>query len=139
MVARGSGRVLVTSSIASMMPGAYQAVYNAAKSFLQSWAQALQAELRDSPVTVTALMPGPTETEFFERAGMAANTLVGRGRKDDPAQVAAQGFAAMMAGKRRVVGGGLQTHAQYVLSEVLPDRAKAAMHAVLAKPRSHAG
>lgn len=138
MVARGSGRVLVTSSIASMMPGAYQAVYNAAKSFLQSWAQAVQAELRDSPVTVTSLMPGPTETEFFERADMAHNTLVGRGRKDDPAQVAAQGFAAMMAGKPRVVGGGLQTRAQYLAAQVLPDRAKAAMHALMAKPRSHA-
>jgi short-subunit dehydrogenase len=138
MVARGSGRVLVTSSIASMMPGAYQAVYNAAKSFLQSWTQALQVELHDSPVTITALMPGPTETEFFQRAGMARNTLVGRSRKDDPAQVAEQGFAAMMAGKPRVVGGGLQTHAQYLIGQVLPDRAKALVHAVLAKPRSHA-
>jgi short-subunit dehydrogenase len=138
MVARGSGRVLVTSSIASMMPGAYQAVYNAAKSFLQSWTEALQAELRGSPVTVTALMPGPTETEFFERAGMAANTIIGRSRKDDPAQVAAQGFAGLMAGKPRVVGGGLQTRAQYVMGQVLPDRAKAFMHALMAKPRSHA-
>src|SRR4051812_8972307 len=135
MVARGSGRVLVTSSIASLMPGAYQAVYNASKSFLQSFAQALQAELADSPVTVTSLIPGPTDTEFFDRADMADDTMVGRGPKDDPAQVAAQGFAALMAGKRRVVGGGLQTRAQYVAGTVLPDRVKAAMHTVMAKPR----
>jgi short-subunit dehydrogenase len=138
MVARGSGRVLVTSSIASVMPGSYQAVYNASKSFLQSWAQALQSELHDSPVTVTSLMPGPTETEFFERADMADDTVVGRGSKDDPAQVAAQGFAAMMAGRRRVLGGGVQTKAQYVAGVLLPDRVKAAMHAVMAKPRKPA-
>jgi uncharacterized protein len=135
MVARGSGRVLVTSSIASLMPGSYQAVYNASKSFLQSFAQALQAELADSPVTVTSLMPGPTDTEFFGRADLADDTLIGRGPKDDPAQVAAQGFAALMAGKRRVVGGGLQTRAQYVAGTVLPDRVKAAMHTVMARPR----
>jgi len=138
MVARGAGRVLVTSSIASVMPGSYQAVYNASKSFLQSFAQALQSELADSPVTVTSLMPGPTETEFFERADMADNTMVGRGSKDDPAQVAAQGFAAMMAGRRRVLGGGMQTKAQYVAGVVLPDRVKAAMHSVMAKPRKPA-
>src|SRR4051812_16170160 len=135
MVARKAGRVLVTSSIASVMPGSYQAVYNASKSFLQSFAQALQSELSGSPVTVTSLMPGPTETEFFERAGMAHNTLVGRGSKDDPAQVAAQGYAAMMAGRRRVLAGGVQTKAQYVAGVVLPDRVKAAMHSILAKPR----
>ena len=139
MVARGSGRALISSSIASLMPGSYQAVYNASKSFLQSFAQALQSELRDTDVTVTALMPGPTETNFFARADMADNTRVGRSSKDDPARVAAQGFAAMMAGKRRVVGGGLSTRVQYVAGVLLPDRAKAAMHAVMAKPVKHTG
>jgi short-subunit dehydrogenase len=134
MVAREAGRVLITSSIASLMPGSYQAVYNASKSFLQSFAQALQAELAHSPVTVTSLMPGPTDTEFFDRADMADNTKIGQGSKDDPAQVAAQGFAAMMAGRRRVVGGGLSTRAQYVAGMVLPDRVKAAMHTMMAKP-----
>jgi short-subunit dehydrogenase len=138
MVARGSGRVLITSSIASMMPGSYQAVYNASKSFVQSFAQALQAELADSPVTVTSLMPGPTETEFFERAGLLQKSLMGRSGKDDPAKVAAQGYAALMAGRRRVVGGGLQTRAQYMASIVLPDRVKATVHSVMAKPRGHA-
>ena len=138
MVARDAGRVLITSSIASLMPGSYQAVYNASKSFLQSFAQALQAELSKSKVTVTSLMPGPTETEFFDRAGMSHNTMVGRSSKDEPAQVAAQGFEAMMAGRRRVVGGSVGTRAQYVAGVVLPDRVKAAMHTMMAKPRKRA-
>jgi uncharacterized protein len=138
MVARDAGRVLVTSSIASLMPGPYQAVYNASKSFLQSFAQGLQTELKDSKVTVTALLPGPTDTDFFERADMASNTMIGRGSKDDPAEVAAQGYAALMAGKRRVVGGGVSTRAQYVAGVLLPDRAKSAMHALMAKPLKRA-
>jgi short-subunit dehydrogenase len=134
MVARGSGRVLITSSLASTMPGPYQAVYNASKSFLQSFAQALQIELADSGVTVTSLMPGPTDTEFFDRAGML-NTVMGRGKKDDAATVARQGYEAMMAGRSRAVGGGLNTRAQYLAGLVLPDPVKSRMHAVMARPR----
>ena len=103
MVARDDGRVLITSSIASTMPGSFQAVYNASKSFLQSFAQALQNELKDTEVTITSLMPGPTETNFFHRADMD-DTAVGQGAKDDPAQVAKQGFDALMAGKERISG-----------------------------------
>jgi short-subunit dehydrogenase len=87
MVARGHGRVLFTSSIASTMPGSFQAVYNASKSFVQSFALALREELRDSGVTVTALMPGPTETNFFQRA-RTLDTKVGASDKDDAAEVA---------------------------------------------------
>src|SRR3954454_2067595 len=87
MVARDEGRILFTSSIASTMPGSFQAVYNASKSFVQSFALALRNELKDTGVTVTSLMPGPTETEFFERAEML-DTKVGAGEKDDPADVA---------------------------------------------------
>ena len=76
MVARDQGRMLFTSSIAATMPGAFQAVYNASKSFVQSFALALRNELKDTGVTVTSLMPGPTETEFFERADMV-DTKVG--------------------------------------------------------------
>ena len=84
------------------MPGTFQAVYNASKSFVQSFALALRAELKDTGVTVTSLMPGPTETEFFERADMT-DTPVGAGPQDDPADVARDGFEALMAGKERVV------------------------------------
>ncbi len=83
MVARDEGRILFTSSIASTMPGAFQAVYNASKSFVQSFALALREELKDTGVTVTSLMPGPTDTEFFARADML-DTKVGAGPKDDP-------------------------------------------------------
>ena len=136
MVAVDEGRVLVTSSIAATMPGAFQAVYNASKSFLQSFTEALQNELKDTGVTLTLLMPGPTETDFFERADMADDTKVGTSRKDDPAQVAQQGFEALMAGKARVVGGGLKTKVQEAAGKAMPDRLKAAMHRRMAEPGS---
>ncbi|MFL5976938.1 MAG: SDR family NAD(P)-dependent oxidoreductase, partial [Solirubrobacterales bacterium] len=135
MVARGSGRVLVTSSIASEMPGSFQAVYNASKSFLQSFAEAVQNELQGTGVTLTSLMPGPTDTEFFERADML-DTAVGTGEKDDPADVARDGFEAMMAGEERVVSHSLKTKVQGRASRVLPDSAKAAMHRRMAEPGS---
>ncbi|MET9463892.1 SDR family NAD(P)-dependent oxidoreductase [Streptomyces sp. NPDC006544] len=135
MVEDGEGRLLITSSIASTMPGSFQAVYNASKSFLQSFSQALQNELKDTGVTVTSLMPGPTETEFFERADML-DTKVGQADKDDPAQVAAQGFDAMMAGKDKVVAGSLKTRAQGLANRVLPDSVKARAHRGMAEPGS---
>ena len=133
MVDRGAGRVLLTSSIASMMPGTYQAVYNASKSFVQSFAEALRAELKETGVTVTALMPGPTDTNFFERADMT-DTPIGAGPKDDPAQVAEQGVQALLNGKEKVVAGSLRTRTQAAASKVMPDRATAAMHGKMAKP-----
>jgi uncharacterized protein len=135
MVAAGEGRVLFTSSIASEMPGSFQAIYNASKSFVQSFAEALQDELKDTPVTITSLMPGPTDTEFFERAEMM-DTKVGQGPKDDAAQVARQGVDALLAGKLRVTGGGIKTRVQDAASKVMPDRVKAAMHRNMAEPGS---
>jgi short-subunit dehydrogenase len=135
MVTRDRGRVLITSSIASTMPGPFQAVYNATKSFVQSFAEALQVELQDSRVTVTSLMPGPTATEFFER-GDLTDTNLGQGPKDDPADVARQGFEAMMQGKRRVVAASLRTRLMEAGNKVLPDRAKALAHKLMAQPRS---
>jgi short-subunit dehydrogenase len=135
MVRRGQGRILITSSIASTMPGSYQAVYNASKSFVQSFALALRHELKDSGVTVTSLMPGPTDTEFFERADML-DTAVGAGPKDDPADVARDGFEALMAGSERVVSASAKTKAQGRGSRLLPDAVKARVHAAMAKPGS---
>jgi short-subunit dehydrogenase len=134
MVARGEGRILFTSSIASTMPGSFQAVYNASKSFVQSFALALREELDGTGVTVTSLMPGPTDTEFFERADML-DTKVGAGDKDDPADVARDGFEALMAGKERVVSASLKTKLQGRASRVLPDSAKAKLHRKMAEPR----
>jgi uncharacterized protein len=135
MVEGGEGRILFTSSIASTMPGAFQAAYNASKSFVQSFALALRHELKDSGVTVTSLMPGPTDTEFFERADML-DTKVGAGDKDDPADVAHDGFEALMNGDERVVSASLSTKLQGRASRLMPDSAKAAMHRRMAEPGS---
>jgi uncharacterized protein len=133
MVARDEGALLITSSIAASMPGSYHAVYNASKSFLQSFGQALSDELRDSRVTVTVVMPGPTETAVFRRARMG-HTKVGTQDKDDPAQVAEQAFDALMRRKRKVVVGSRTTKAQAFALRVLPDRLKAALHRRSAAP-----
>jgi short-subunit dehydrogenase len=135
MAARGEGRILFTSSIASTMPGSFQAAYNASKSFVQSFALALRNELKDTDVTVTSLMPGPTDTEFFERADML-DTKVGAGDKDDPADVAREGFEALMAGKERVVSASLNTKLQGRGSRFMPDSVKAEMHRSMAEPGS---
>jgi uncharacterized protein len=135
MVARNEGKVLFTSSIASTMPGTYQAVYNASKSFVQSFAEALRAELKDTDVTVTALMPGPTDTNFFHRADMD-DTKVGAAEKDDPAVVAKQGFEALMKDKEKVVAGSAKTKIQGAAAKVMPDTAKAEMHRKMAEPGS---
>jgi short-subunit dehydrogenase len=135
MVERDEGRILFTSSVASTMPGSFQAVYNASKSFVQSFALALRNELKDTGVTVTSLMPGPTETEFFERAEML-DTKVGTGKKDDPADVARDGFEAMMAGDERVVSHSASTKAQARSSRLMPDSVKAELHRKQAEPGS---
>jgi short-subunit dehydrogenase len=135
MVARDEGHILFTSSIASTMPGAFQAVYNASKSFVQSFALALRNELKDTNVTITSLMPGPTDTEFFARADML-DTKVGAGDKDDPADVARDGFEAMMAGDERVVSASLSTKLQGRAGRLMPDSAKAALHRRMAEPGS---
>jgi short-subunit dehydrogenase len=136
MVTRDEGRILFTSSIASTMPGPFQAVYNASKSFVQSFALALRNELKDTNVTVTSLMPGPTETEFFERADMLDTKIGASDSKDDPADVARDGFEALMAGKERVVAHSLSTKLQGRGSRLLPDGVKSAMHRKMAEPGS---
>jgi short-subunit dehydrogenase len=135
MVERDAGRILFTSSIASTMPGAFQAVYNASKSFVQSFALAIRNELKDTGVTITSLMPGPTETEFFERADME-DTAIGSEEKDDPAEVARQGFDALIAGEEKVVGGSFKNKVQTVAGKLIPDSKKAEMHRKMAEPGS---
>ena len=129
----GAGKVLMTSSTASTMPGPYQAVYNATKSYVQSFTEALQQELEDTGVTITSLMPGPVDTNFFRRAGLL-DTKIGKGPKDDPAEVAQQGYEAMQKGEHRVVGGSLMSKAMEAGNKVMPDRLKAAAHKVMARP-----
>jgi uncharacterized protein len=133
MALRGDGKVLFTSSIAATMPGSLQTVYNASKSFVQSFSEALYDELRDTGVTVTALMPGPTETNFFRRGNML-DTVVGRMPKDDPGEVARQGYEALMKGDRKVVAESLMTKAMGLANRVLPDSVKAVGSRVISLP-----
>jgi short-subunit dehydrogenase len=135
MAARGQGNLLITSSIASTMPGPFQAVYSASKSFLQSFAQGLQNELKDTGITVTSLMPGATETNFFHRAQMD-DTKLGQSDKDDPAAVAKQGFAALMRGKDRAVAASAKPKLIEAVNKVLPDKVKAAAHRQMTEPGS---
>lgn len=133
MVACGRGRILFTSSIAAIMPGSFEAVYAASKAFVHSFAEGLRNELKDTGVTVTALMPGPTDTNFFHRAGMD-DTKVGNSKKDDPAEVAKQGFEALMAGKDDIIAGSLKTKLQGMASRILPDTVNAEQHRKMAEP-----
>jgi len=132
MRARRAGRILLTGSIAGFMPGAFQAVYNGTKAFIDSFSFALRNELKDTGVTVTCLMPGATETEFFERAGME-DTKVGTMKKDDPADVAKTGFDAMMKGEGDVVSGW-KNKLQTAIASVTPAGMLAEQHRKQAEP-----
>lgn len=132
MAARGEGRILFTSSIAGTMPGPLTAVYNASKAFLFSFSEALREELADTNVNVTALLPGATDTSFFERAGMEESKL-NQMNKQSPREVAEVGFKALMADKDHVVSG-LSNKAQVALGEILPESVKAKRHHNMAKP-----
>ena len=134
MRARGSGRILITGSIAGFVPGTYQAAYNASKAFIDSFSFALRAELAGSGVTVTCLMPGATETAFFERADLL-DTQLGQSRKDDPADVAAVGFKAMLNGEGDVVSGW-QNKLRSAIANVTPASVLAEIHRKAAEPRS---
>jgi short-subunit dehydrogenase len=129
---RREGRILITGSIAGFLPGAYQAVYNGSKAFIDNFAWALRTELEETGVTVTCLMPGPTDTEFFERAGND-NTKVGAGSKDDPAFVAKVGFEAMLRGDGDVVAGW-KNRLQAAAANVTPASVLAHQHARMAAP-----
>jgi len=132
MARRNEGKILIVGSIAGLMPGSYQAVYNGTKAYLDSFSYALREELRDTNITVTVLMPGPTETEFFERADLM-DTKVGTQEKDDPAKVAQDGWDAMMSGAGHIVSGW-KNKLQAAMSHVTPDSVLAKMHANLAEP-----
>ena len=128
------GKILLTGSIAGFMPGSFQAVYNGTKAFVNSFAFALRNELKDTDVTVTCLMPGATETRFFERADML-DTKVGQQEKDDPADVAKTGWDAMMRGDGDIVSG-LKNKIQSAVANVTPAGMLAEQHRKMAEPGS---
>jgi uncharacterized protein len=136
MVTRGEGRILFTSSVASQAPEPFQAVYGASKAFVQSFAMALREELKDTGVTVTALLPGPTDTEFFDRAEMTDTKLGASDKKDDPAQVARQGFDGLMKGEASVFAGSMSSKAMGRMSAVTPDSVATRMKRPMTEPGS---
>jgi short-subunit dehydrogenase len=135
MISHGEGKVLFTASIAGEMVAPREAVYAATKAFVLSFAHSLRYELRDSGISVTALQPGPTNTDFFHRAGMD-NTQVGSEGKSEsqPADVARQGIEALLAGKDHVYAASGKTKLEGILANLVPGAAKGAMHEKMAKP-----
>ena len=135
MVARGKGRVLITGSIAGFQPGAFHAVYNGSKAFIDSFGEALRSELQDTGVTVSILMPGATDTEFFARAGLQGTYMGDDMRKDSPDKVARAGFEAMMKGEADVVYS-IKNKLQVIAAKAMPAQVVAAVHRKVAEPGS---
>lgn len=135
MKKRNAGKILFTASVVSTMPNPFQAVYAATKAFDLSLAEALRDEVKDTNITITALRPGATDTNFFERGGLM-DTKVGVSEKDDPAEVAQDGFDALMAGKDAVVAGSFKNKVQVAQSNIMPDPMIAKQAGKQAKPGS---
>jgi len=131
----GRGRILITGSIAGFMPGTFQAVYNGTKAFIDSFAWALRSELQDTGITVTCLMPGPTDTEFFERADLMDTAVGTASNKMEAAEVARIGFDAMMDGEGDVIAG-LKNKLQAAMANVTPAALLAEQHRKMAQPGS---
>jgi len=134
MVERGEGRILITGSIAGHLAGTFQAVYNGSKAFIDSFSAALNEEIKESGVTVTCLKPGATETEFFHRAELD-DTKVGQAKKDDPADVAAVGWKAMLKGEPAVIYG-LKNKMQVAAAGLMSDATTAKLHRAQTEPGS---
>lgn len=133
MLRQGQGRILITGSIAGFMPGTFQAVYNGTKAFVDSFALALRNESKDTGITVTCLMPGPTDTEFFARADMLDTKVGTQDGKADPAEVARIGFDAMMQGNSDVVAG-FKNKLQVAMASITPAERLAEQHRKMAQP-----
>lgn len=122
MAEKGGGKILNVASIASKLPAPLQSVYHATKAFVLSWTEAIRFEVKEHNITVTALMPGATDTDFFNKAEMTESKMVQNGDLGDPAEVARDGFEALMAGKEKVISG-FKNQVQVAMSNVMPDSA----------------
>jgi uncharacterized protein len=120
MVARGRGKILNLSSVASKIPGPWQSVYHGTKAFVQSFTEAVRSEVHDEGVTVTALLPGPTDTDFFRKAEMENAKNIKEGKLADAADVAKDGYEALMAGKDKVISG-FKNKIQVAMANITPD------------------
>jgi short-subunit dehydrogenase len=137
MVSRNDGKILFTSSIAGEMVAPREAVYAATKAFVLSFAHSLRYELKDTGVTVTALQPGPTDTDFFHRAGMDNTEVGSKGKSESqPDDVARQGIEALLAGKDHVYSASMKTKMEGMLANLTPGSVKGAMHEKVARPKT---
>lgn len=136
MVARNDGKILITGSIAGFIPGSFQAVYNGTKAFVDNFTDAIRNEIKDTAgVTLTTLMPGPVETEFFKRGDMMDTAVGTDDHKSDPADVAKDGYEAMMAGKASIVSGW-KNKVQQAVANIMPAEMLAEQHRKMAEPGS---
>lgn len=126
MIARKEGKILNLASIASKTPGPWQSVYHGTKSFIYSFSEGIRHELKDHNITVTALLPGATDTDFFNKADMTESTIVQETSLSDPADVAKDGYDALMSGDDKVISG-LKNKAMIGMANIMPDPAVAAM------------
>ena len=134
MVARGSGKILNTSSIASKIPGPWQAVYHGTKAFVQSFSEAIRNEVQDKGIVVTALLPGATDTDFFNKADMTSSKIVqDPDQLSDPADVAKDGYDALMRGDDKVISGW-KNKMQVTMSNITPEELAAAQMAKQQEP-----
>ena len=137
MLERNAGRILFTASIAGEMVAPRQAVYAATKAFDLSFAHSLRYELRDTGITITALQPGPTDTDFFHRAGMDDTEVGSTGKfESEPKDVARQGIDALLAGKDHVYAASMKTKVEGALANFVPGKVKGAMHEKASKPKA---
>lgn len=135
MAVRNEGKVLFTASVVSESPAPYQAVYAGTKAFVLNFAEGIRNELKDTNITVTALLPGATETNFFQRAGLD-DTKVAQSKKDDPADVAKDGFKALMRGDDKVIAHSMKSKVQGVMGKLMPDKMNAKVLGEMSKPGS---
>ncbi|RZL15328.1 MAG: SDR family NAD(P)-dependent oxidoreductase, partial [Pedobacter sp.] len=134
LVAQGEGKILNVASVASKTPGPYQAVYHATKAFVHSFNEAVRAEIKGTGVTLTSLLPGVTDTDFFAKADMLGSKVV-EGEMADPADVAKDGYEAMLAGKDMVISG-LKNKLQVAMGNITPDHLQAEMTGKMQEPAS---
>jgi short-subunit dehydrogenase len=120
MVQRGDGKILNLSSVAGKIPGPYQSVYHGTKAFVQSFTEAIRSEVKDSGVVITALLPGATDTDFFNKAEMQNSKIVQDGKLADPAIVAKDGYEALMKNDDMVISG-FKNKMQVAASNIMPD------------------
>lgn len=136
MVSRGSGKILNVASVASKAPGPYQAIYHGTKAFVHSFNEAIRNELKDTGVTVTSLLPGATDTDFFNKAGMLDSKIVKEGELADPGKVAKDGYDALMEGRDMVVSG-FKNKIQVALGNITPDNIQASQMEKVQEPANN--